>query len=122
MAGFQVIMYGRFWVFTEGRDRDFANRRWFHILWFYWHVGMFRRDFRQSNLLEPRHSPTAFDLFTITSTAASVGLVDYSAQATPPFSGQVEGPALAPEPNAGLLAGSGFLALLLIAGRLLRRA
>ncbi len=69
----------------------------------------------------PGSSPTAFDLFTVTSTATS-GLVDYSAQATSPFSGQVDGPAAAPEPNAGLLTGAGLLGLLWFARRLLQRA
>ena len=38
MAGFQVIMYGRFWVITEGRgfgdDGDAVNgMRWSRITW-----------------------------------------------------------------------------------------
>jgi hypothetical protein len=28
MAGFQVIIYGRFWVFTEGRVRSIDKGSW----------------------------------------------------------------------------------------------
>ncbi len=69
----------------------------------------------------PSASPTEFDLFTITSTANAVGLVSYTAQATVPFSGQVDGPASAPEPGTVLLTAGGLLGLLFSARRLLKR-
>lgn len=81
----------------------------------------FAEAFDSQTFSNPGSDPTAFNLFTITSTAASVGLVDYSAQATSPFSGEVDGPSPAPEPNAGLLTGAGLLGLILFASLIVKR-
>ena len=76
----------------------------------------FEETFETQTLTNPSDSPTAFNFFTVTSTAGSVDLVDYTAGATTPFSGQVDGPVAgteAPEPGAGLLTAAGLLGLIL---------
>jgi hypothetical protein len=61
--------------------------------------------------------PSSYNFFTITSTSTSVGPVDYSAQANTPFSGEVDGPAPAPETGSGWLTAAGLIGLLLSAMR-----
>jgi hypothetical protein len=64
-------------------------------------------------------SPISDNLFTITSTSETEGLVNYTANAETPFSGQAEGPLTAPEPGAGLLTAAGMLGLLWFGKRLI---
>lgn len=65
-----------------------------------------------------------FNLFTITSTSSAKGLVDYTAAAESPFSGQAQGPVdttTAPDPGTGLLTAAGLAGFLLLGGMQLLR-
>jgi hypothetical protein len=75
----------------------------------------FAEVFMNEILQNSNPDPSSFDFFTITSTSALVGPVDYTAQAETPFSGQVDGPIAAPEPGSGFLTAVGLIGLLLLA-------
>jgi hypothetical protein len=76
--------------------------------------------FERDEFDNPSDETTDFQFFTITSSATSVGLVNYTAGAETPFEGQVDGPVPptgVPELGNGPLAASGLLGLALLSLR-----
>ncbi len=81
----------------------------------------FAEIFTSETLDNSGANPSTYDLFTITSTTAPVAPVDYTVQATTPFSGQVDGPSAVPESGSGFLTTVGLIGLLWPAMRFFRR-